>query len=103
MPGPGGSIMHAEIKIGDSIIMLGEEMTGIGSTVALDARRLAGGLCLYFPDVDDALRSALGRRRDREAAGAGPVLRRPQRHHHRSLWPRLDDRDAHRGRRPRPK
>ncbi len=26
MPGPGGSIMHAEIRIGDSVIMLGDEM-----------------------------------------------------------------------------
>src|SRR5213594_3729504 len=25
MPGPGGRIMHAEVKIGDSIVMLGEE------------------------------------------------------------------------------
>jgi len=30
MPGPDGRIMHAEIKIGDSIIFLSDEMPGMG-------------------------------------------------------------------------
>jgi uncharacterized glyoxalase superfamily protein PhnB len=31
MPGPGGKIMHAEMKIGDSKIMLGDEMPEFGN------------------------------------------------------------------------
>jgi uncharacterized glyoxalase superfamily protein PhnB len=31
MPGPNGGIMHAELRIGDSPIMLGEEMPSMGA------------------------------------------------------------------------
>ena len=53
MAGPDGSVMHAEIKIGDSMIMLGEENPRHGLSTARTS--LGGspvGLCLYFPDVD---------------------------------------------------
>src|SRR5438270_12874965 len=52
LDGPDGKIAHAEIKIGDSIIMLGEE------NPAWDARSpetLGGsptGICLYVEDVN---------------------------------------------------
>jgi len=59
MPGPGGSIMHAEIKIGDSIIMLGEEMKEYGSTSPSTLGGSPVGICLYFPDVDDRFALAL--------------------------------------------
>jgi PhnB protein len=52
MAGPDGCIMHAEIKIGDSIIMLGEENPQWG---AMSPQSLGGspvGLCVYYPDVD---------------------------------------------------
>jgi PhnB protein len=52
MEGPGGSVAHAEIRIGDSMIMLGEENPQWG---AISPQSLGGspvGLCLYFPDVD---------------------------------------------------
>jgi len=35
VPGPGGAIMHAEIKVGDSIIMLSDPMRGESMTAAL--------------------------------------------------------------------
>jgi len=52
MAGPDGAICHAEIKIGDSNIMLGEENAKWG---AMSPQSIGGspiGLCVYFPDVD---------------------------------------------------
>jgi PhnB protein len=52
MPGPGGKVMHAEIKIGDSPVMLADEFP------EMDARgpqALGGtpvGLCIYVENVD---------------------------------------------------
>lgn len=59
MPGPGGKIVHAEIKIGDSFIMLADENPGRG---AKSPRTLGGspvGLCLYLPNVDAVYAAAL--------------------------------------------
>ena len=70
-PLPGGEgIMHAEIKIGDSIIMLGDEGP---HCPAKSAQTLGGspiGLYLYVQDVDAAFRRAVG---------AGAVTRMPVR------------------------
>ena len=52
IPGPGNSIMHAEIRIGDSMIMLGEEAPDWG---ALSPKTLGGSpvtVMLYVDDVD---------------------------------------------------
>jgi PhnB protein len=52
MPGPGGGVMHAEIRIGDSIVMLGEENPAMG---ALSPKTIGGtgvSLLLYLKDVD---------------------------------------------------
>jgi len=52
MPGPDGAVMHAEIKIGDSIVMLGEEAPQMG---ALSPQAIGGSavsLLLYVKDVD---------------------------------------------------
>ena len=46
-----GTIMHAEVKIGDSIVMLGQ------ATDAASA--MPGLLYVYVPDVDAAFRAAL--------------------------------------------
>jgi PhnB protein len=59
MAGPDGSVMHGEIKIGDSIIMLGEENQQWG---ALGPQSLGGspvGLCVYYPDVDARFATAV--------------------------------------------
>lgn len=56
---PGGSVAHAEIKIGDSHVMLGDECAQWG---ALSATTLGGspvGLCVYVPDVDVSFAQAV--------------------------------------------
>jgi PhnB protein len=52
MPGPGGAIMHAEIKIGDSPIMFGEENPAMGAVSPTTLGGSPVGICLYVPDVD---------------------------------------------------
>jgi uncharacterized glyoxalase superfamily protein PhnB len=60
MPGPDGKgVMHAEIRIGDSIIMLGEEHPG---EACKSAQTLGGSpvsFYLYLEDVDEAFRVAV--------------------------------------------
>jgi PhnB protein len=56
---PDGRLGHAEIRIGDSIIMLGEEFKEYGCT---SPRTLGGtpvGIYLYVPDVDTFFKKAL--------------------------------------------
>jgi uncharacterized glyoxalase superfamily protein PhnB len=61
MPGPDGvSVMHAEIRIGNSILMIVDEMPQMERWVSPD--RLGGttiGLSLYVPDADAAYKKAV--------------------------------------------
>jgi uncharacterized glyoxalase superfamily protein PhnB len=50
-PSPDGNVMHAEMKIGDSVVMLGEAMHG--------ASPMPMSLYIYIQDVDKAYRTAL--------------------------------------------
>lgn len=59
MKGPDGKIMHAEIVIGDSIIMLADEFPEFGS---LSPQSIGGspmGLHVYVEDVDSAFDRAV--------------------------------------------
>ena len=59
MPGPGGRIMHAMIKLGDSIVMMGDESPGMPecrSPKSAGAR--TAGLYVYVPDADAAFKRA---------------------------------------------
>src|ERR1041385_3323185 len=61
MPGPGGKIMHAEFKIGDSYVMLSDEFPGMSSCKGPTS--LGGttvSMFLYVPDVDATFRRAVG-------------------------------------------
>ncbi len=52
IPGPGGSIGHAELKMGDSIVMIADEHPGM---VHAGPQTLGGtsvSMLLYDPDVD---------------------------------------------------
>jgi uncharacterized glyoxalase superfamily protein PhnB len=59
MAGPDGSIMHAEIRIGDSIIMLGEENEQWGTRSPLSTNGNPGSLHIYVADADAAFVRAL--------------------------------------------
>jgi uncharacterized glyoxalase superfamily protein PhnB len=59
MAGPGGTIMHAEIRIGDSIVMLGEENEQWGARSPLSTNGNPGSLHIYVEDADAAFARAL--------------------------------------------
>jgi len=59
MVAPDGTIMHAEIRIGDSIVMLGEENEQWGSRSPLSTNGNPGSLYVYVEDVDAAFARAL--------------------------------------------
>ena len=53
MPGPGGQgIMHAEIKIGDSMIMLNDELPGMGEKSPQSLGGYTASIFLYVEDAD---------------------------------------------------
>jgi PhnB protein len=52
-PGPGGKLMHAEVRIGDSIVMLNDDFPEFGLP-PLAKGRLPVTLHIYLPDVDSA-------------------------------------------------
>jgi PhnB protein len=59
VPGPGGKVMHAEIKIGDSIVMLADEVPDMGY---VGPKALGGSpvsLMVYVKNVDAQFAAAL--------------------------------------------
>ena len=70
MPMPDGKVGHAELKIGNSIVMLADEMDH-PDAIAKSPRTLGGittGLCLYLEDCDAVFKRAVD---------AGGKVRRP--------------------------
>jgi PhnB protein len=52
MPGPGGKLMHASIRIGDSVVMLVDEMPEWGSLGPKALKGTSVFIHLYVDDVD---------------------------------------------------
>ena len=67
-PGPGGKIMHAEVKIGDSPVMLAEEMPEEGHVGPQTLGGAGVSMMLYVEDVDT---------RFAQAVAAGATIKRP--------------------------
>jgi PhnB protein len=68
---PDGRVGHAELRIGDSRLMLADEMPDMADAVARSPRTLGGttfGLHVYVPDVDAAFERAIA---------AGGTVKRP--------------------------
>jgi len=59
MPGPGDRIMHAEIKVGDSIVMLADENPERGYLSPVTIGGAGVSMMLYTSDVDAIYRTAL--------------------------------------------
>jgi PhnB protein len=58
MPGPDGKVAHAELRIGDSVIMLADEQqSSYRSPQALGGSPIS--LMLYVPDVDKTFKDAV--------------------------------------------
>jgi PhnB protein len=68
MPGPGGCIMHAEIKIGDSPIMLADENPAHGAKSPHSFGGSPVGMMIYVTDVDTVFN---------QAVAAGAKVERP--------------------------
>jgi PhnB protein len=66
-PGPDGSIMHAEIRIGDSRIMLGDEMPEQGGRGPKSYGGTAVSFFVYRENVDAAWKRAV-------EAGGKPIM-----------------------------
>ena len=58
MPGPDGKLMHGMVRIGDSMLMLAEEMPAMGSFGPHALKGSPVFLHLYVPDVDASMRKA---------------------------------------------
>ncbi len=60
MPGPDGRVAHAEIQIGDSRVMLGDEWPEMGAKSPEMLGGSAGGVFLYVKNVDAFTNKAIG-------------------------------------------
>ena len=59
MPGPGGRIMHAEIKIGNSVLMLADENPQRGFLSPTTRGGATGSVMFYTDDVDKTFKAAV--------------------------------------------
>ena len=59
MPGPGGKVVHAELKIGDSIVMLADEMPEMGSKSPKAYGGSPVNFYVYLGNVDAAWKRAV--------------------------------------------
>lgn len=58
MPGPDGRLMHAEFRIGDSMVMIGDEMPEMGASAPQTIGGTAVHIFLYVKDVDKVFAQA---------------------------------------------
>jgi len=59
MPGPGGRVMHAEIRIGNSMVMLADESPEMGALSPESLGGVASGLHVYLENVDAVVQKAI--------------------------------------------
>lgn len=59
LPGPDGRVMHAEMRIGDSMVMLGEEALEVGFKSPQELGGSGVSIHLYVADADAAFARAV--------------------------------------------
>jgi PhnB protein len=59
MPGPDGRIMHAELRLGDSVVMLADENPHMGIMSPQTVGGFSAGMMLYVPNVDAVVQKAV--------------------------------------------
>ena len=59
MAGPDGKVMHAEIRIGDSTVMLGDEYPEWGALSPLSTNGVSSSLHIYVEDADSVFQRAV--------------------------------------------
>lgn len=59
MKGPDGKVMHAELRIGDSVVMLADEYPQFGSLSPQSTGGCGMGLHIYVEDADSAFDRAV--------------------------------------------
>ena len=103
MDAPGGKIAHAELEIGDSLIMLSDPFPQSNVKPPNEAGTSTMSIFMYSEDVDAALEQAVDCRRDADDPGRGHVLGQPGRNDRRPWSPVVGARRAPgcRGRRSR--
>lgn len=59
LEGPGGTVAHAEVKIGDCHVMLADEHPDLGALGPETRGGTTVSFCVYFEDVDAAFAKAI--------------------------------------------
>src|SRR5688572_9206882 len=59
MPGPEGTIAHAELQIGDSVVMLSDPFPQAGARPPSELGGTSVGIFMYVEDVDAAFQQAV--------------------------------------------
>ena len=98
MAAPGGRVGHAELKIGDSRIMLADDSRTWAHAAPRRSAVRRSSLHLYVEDVDAVAKRAVSAGAKEVAASQGPVLRRPAGQRRGPLRPSLAHLDPHGGR-----
>ena len=59
IPGPNGTVMHGEVRIGDSVVMVGEQSPDYGAFGPAHYGGTSVSMVVYVEDVDTAFARAL--------------------------------------------